>query len=65
MPLDGVARSDLNFLLFRQQVERSRSTTAASEAARKVHNELAGLYERRIEQLTAGNVRFAMRDRTR
>ena len=59
MPLDGmVARSDLNYLLFRQQVERSRAGTAASAAARKVHADLANLYQQRIERLTAGNICF-------
>lgn len=59
MPLDGtVVRNDLNYLLFRQQVERSRAKTAASAAARKAHGDLADLYQQRIAQLTAGNLRF-------
>ena len=59
MPLDGtVTRSDLNYLLYRQQVERSRASSAASAAARRAHGELADLYQRRIERLTGGNIRF-------
>jgi len=59
MPLDAaVTNSDLNYLLFRQQVERSRAATAQSAAARKVHRDLADLYRQRIERLTAGHLRF-------
>ena len=59
MPLDGTAaRNDLNYLLFRRQIERSRATTAASAAARTAHADLADLYQKRIERLTGGNVRF-------
>ena len=59
MPLDGpVVRNDLNYLLFRQQIERSRARTAASSAARKTHSDLADLYQQRIEAVTAGNIRF-------
>ena len=36
---------DLNYLFFRQQVERIRVETAASDAARKAHEELAEAYE--------------------
>ena len=41
---------DLNYLFYRQQVERSRSDSANSEVARKAHEELAKEYERRIGQ---------------
>ena len=44
---------DLNYLLYRQQVERSMAATASNEAARKTHEELAKKYEEQIEQLTA------------
>lgn len=43
---------DLNYLLHRQQVERSRAETASSEVARKAHEELALHYEEQIEALT-------------
>jgi len=59
MPLDGTAaRNDVNYLLFRQQIERSRARTAASAAARTAHADLADLYQQRIELLTGGNFRF-------
>jgi hypothetical protein len=50
---------DLNYLFLRQQVECSRAEAATSEAARKIHEELAREYEQRIEQLSEGNVSFA------
>ena len=59
MLLDAaVTNSDLNYLLFRQQVERSRAATAQSPAARKVPRDFADLYQQRIERLTAGHLRF-------
>jgi hypothetical protein len=59
MPFDGsVARSDLNYLLFRKQIERSRACTSSSADARSVHGDLADLYQQRIERLTRGNIRF-------
>jgi hypothetical protein len=39
---------DLNYLYFRQQVERSMAASAESEAARKAHETLADEYEHRI-----------------
>ena len=39
---------DLNYLFFRQQVERSMAASADSDAARKAHETLAGEYESRI-----------------
>jgi hypothetical protein len=57
---------DLNYLLYRQQVERSRADNAASVAAREAHTQLATLYENAIEQVTNGNLSFlATRDRMR
>lgn len=44
---------DLNYLLYRQQVERSMAAAASTEAVRKTHEELAKKYEEQIEQLTA------------
>lgn len=62
MPLDGgFAKNDLNYLFFRQQVERSLAETAASPAARRVHRDLAELYQQRIERLTAGNIGLPLR----
>lgn len=50
--------TDLNYLFFRQQVERSMAESTATEAARKVHEALARIYEEQIEQLTGGGIRF-------
>lgn len=52
---DSVGRRavDINYLLYRQQVERSMAAAASNEAARKIHEEMARKYEQRIEQLTA------------
>ena len=44
---------DLNYLFHRQQVERSRAQSAASDQARQIHELLARQYEAQIEQLTA------------
>ena len=49
---------DVNYLFFRQQVERSRAKTATSAISRKIHEQLAGEYERQIEQMTDGRVVF-------
>ncbi|MEO6225104.1 MAG: hypothetical protein ABIO80_04570 [Sphingomicrobium sp.] len=49
---------DLNYLFHRQQVERSLSDSAASDAARQIHSELAREYERQIEQLSCGPLSF-------
>jgi hypothetical protein len=49
---------DLNYLFRRQQVERSRAETADTDAARRVHEELAASYEQQIENQTDGNIRF-------
>jgi hypothetical protein len=47
---------DLNYLFHRQQVERSLAQAAASEAARKIHEELAEEYERQIVAVSGGKV---------
>ena len=39
---------DLNYLFYRQQVERSMAASAGSDAARKAHETLAGEYEHQI-----------------
>jgi hypothetical protein len=43
---------DLNYLLYRQQVERSMAASADSDAARKAHETLAGEYEHRIGMIS-------------
>jgi hypothetical protein len=54
--MDTNAQSqDLNYLLYRQQVERLRAEDAQSEKARDAHLELARQYERAIERATAGD----------
>ena len=49
---------DINYLFHRQQAERSRANAATSEAARKIHEQLASQYERMIEDATGGRVTF-------
>jgi len=49
---------DLNYLLHRQQVERTLSETAKSDQARKAHEDLAERYEEKIETLTGDDFRF-------
>jgi len=49
---------DVNYLLLRQQTERSRAATATSEVARKIHEQLADQYERLIEDATEGRISF-------
>lgn len=56
--MSGSEDMDLNYLFHRQQIERSLARAAASEAARKVHEELAEEYERRIVAVSAGDVSF-------
>ena len=41
---------DLNYLYYRQQIETSMAEAAHSDAARKVHGELAEEYEKRINE---------------
>lgn len=52
------AHVDINYLFLRQQVERSRAKVATSNVARAIHEQLAGEYERQIEQLSDGRVKF-------
>jgi hypothetical protein len=47
---------DLNYLLFRQQIERSKAVSASSAAAGTAHAELAALYENAIGQITNGRI---------
>ena len=49
---------DLNYLFHRQQVERSLAQAASSEAARRIHEELAEEYERQIVAVSGGKVSF-------
>lgn len=49
---------DLNYLLHRQQVERSRADHASCDEARTAHAQLAALYEDAIGKLTNGNISF-------
>jgi predicted Zn-dependent peptidase len=53
---------DLNYLLQRQQVERSRADAAQNEAARAAHEELAKQYEERIEEITSEGFQFPRED---
>jgi hypothetical protein len=43
---------DLNYLLYRQQVERSRARAATTDAARTAHEEMARGYEAQIDALS-------------
>lgn len=52
---------DLNYLFFRQQVERVRAVTAATAAARRAHAGMARGYERMIERATECRVTFMPR----
>ena len=49
---------DINYLFLRQQTERSRADGAASQIARKIHEQLANEYERLIEDATEGRISF-------
>jgi DNA-binding transcriptional regulator YdaS (Cro superfamily) len=49
---------DINYLFHRQQAERSRANAATSDAARKIHEQLASEYERMIEDATGGRITF-------
>jgi hypothetical protein len=52
---------DLNYLLHRQQIERSRAEAANSEEARRAHLVLASRYEQQIEELSGGRISFHRR----
>ena len=49
---------DINYLMLRQQTERSRAATATSDIARKIHEQLASEYEKMIEDATDGRISF-------
>jgi hypothetical protein len=49
---------DINYLFLRQQTERSRADGAASDIARKIHEQLANEYERLIADATGGRISF-------
>jgi hypothetical protein len=49
---------DINYLFLRQQIEKSRADGAASDVARRIHEQLANEYERLIEDATEGRVMF-------
>ena len=53
---------DLNYLFFRQQVERIRATTADSEQARLAHEQLARCYETMIGEATSDDFYFPPRE---
>ncbi len=47
---------DLNYLLHRQQVERSRAEAATADEARAAHEALALKYEEQINELTGEEI---------
>lgn len=47
---------DLNYLLRRQQEERSRATAAGTEAARLAHEAMAVQFENEIRRRTDGRM---------
>jgi len=49
---------DLNYLFHRQQVERSRADLARDESAKKAHEELARIYELKIQRKSDGRIMF-------
>jgi hypothetical protein len=49
---------DLNYLFFRQQVEKIRATTAESDEARLAHEQLAQRYELMISEATSDEFHF-------
>ena len=51
---------DLNYLFFRQQVEKTRADHATNTEARNAHDHLARCYEYRISRATDGRIRFRM-----
>lgn len=55
---DAETHVDINYVFLRQQMERSRARTATSDIARRIHEQLAGEYERLIEDATAGRITF-------
>jgi len=49
---------DLNYLFLRQQVERTLSERAATNAAKAAHEGMARKYELEIERETGGRIMF-------
>jgi hypothetical protein len=49
---------DLNYLFFRQQVEKIRASTAGSDEARTAHEQMARCYEMIINEATADSFAF-------
>ena len=47
---------DLNYFIYRLGVERSRARDAASDEARRAHEQLAALYEQVIEGSTIASI---------
>ena len=56
---------DLNYLFFRQQVEKIRATTAQSDQARIAHEQLALRYESMISEATSDEFHFLTEERAR
>ena len=56
---------DLNYLFFRQQVEKIRATTAESEEARLAHEQMARRYELIINEATADSFEIPVREAPR
>ena len=52
---------DLNYLFYRQQIERSMAMAASSGAVRRIHEQLARAYEDRIHSCTGGRISFPMK----
>jgi hypothetical protein len=53
---------DLNYLFFRQQVEKIRARTAQSDEARLAHEQLAQRYELIINEATADSFEIPVRE---
>ena len=56
---------DLNYLFFRQQVEKIRATNAQSEEARLAHEQMARRYELIINEATADSFEIPVREAAR
>lgn len=56
---------DLNYLFFRQQVEKIRATTAESDEARLAHEQLARRYESMITEATSDDFHFPSEEQAR
>ena len=54
---------DLNYLFFRQQVERIRASAAQSDEARLAHEQLARCYETMITEAASEEFHFLAEDR--